>query len=60
MFTLKINGQSHDVDVPGDMPLLWVIQTSGTDGHEVRLRCGLCGCCTVHLDARPSDGASSP
>ena len=25
-FTLTVNGQTRTVDVPGDMPLLWVIR----------------------------------
>ena len=26
MVTLKINGQSHQLDVPADMPVLWVLR----------------------------------
>jgi isoquinoline 1-oxidoreductase alpha subunit len=51
MTTLLVNGASHQVDVPSDMPLLWVLrdvlQMTGT-----KFGCGiaLCGACTVHLD----------
>jgi len=49
--TLKINGQSHDVDVPGEMPLLWVIRdVVGLTGTKFGCGVGLCGCCTVHID----------
>jgi isoquinoline 1-oxidoreductase alpha subunit len=48
---LKINGQSHDVDVPGEMPLLWVIRdVVGLTGTKFGCGVGLCGCCTVHID----------
>ncbi|MDO8909364.1 MAG: (2Fe-2S)-binding protein [Pseudohongiella sp.] len=50
-YLLTINGQSHEVDVEGDMPLLWVVRDhlnlTGT-----KFGCGLaqCGACTVHVD----------
>jgi isoquinoline 1-oxidoreductase subunit alpha len=51
VITLKINNQSHDVDVPGTMPLLWVIRdVVGLTGTKFGCGAGLCGCCTVHLD----------
>ena len=51
MITLKINNQSHDVDVPGATPLLWVIRdVVGLTGTKFGCGAGLCGCCTVHLN----------
>lgn len=50
-YTLMINGESHDVDVDGDMPLLWVVrdhlQFTGT-----KFGCGVaqCGACTMQVD----------
>jgi isoquinoline 1-oxidoreductase alpha subunit len=51
MTTLNINGQTHSVDAPPDMPLLWVLRDLvGLTG--TKFGCGLaqCGACTVHLD----------
>ncbi|RQS57972.1 (2Fe-2S)-binding protein [Burkholderia sp. Bp8963] len=48
---LNINGATHAVDAPADMPLLWVLRDlvnlTGT-----KFGCGIaqCGACTVHLD----------
>ena len=48
---LTINGETHSVDAPDDMPLLWVLrdmlELTGT-----KFGCGIaqCGACTVHLD----------
>jgi len=48
---LRINGQVQAVDVPDDMPLLWVLRdVVGMTG--TKFGCGLaqCGACTVHVD----------
>ncbi len=38
---LLVNGQTHDVDAPADMPLLWVLRdVARPHRHEVRLRHG--------------------
>jgi isoquinoline 1-oxidoreductase alpha subunit len=49
-FTLNINGKPQTVDVPGDMPLLWVLRDV-LDLRATKFGCGLgqCGACTVHL-----------
>jgi len=55
MIALTVNGKQYNVDVPPDMPLLWVIRdTLGLTG--TKFGCGLsqCGACTVHLDGNPT------
>jgi isoquinoline 1-oxidoreductase alpha subunit len=49
-YKLTINGRHETVDVPGDMPLLWVIRDV-LNLHGTKFGCGIgqCGCCTVHL-----------
>jgi isoquinoline 1-oxidoreductase subunit alpha len=48
---LLINGASHDVDVPNDMPLLWVIRdVLGMTGTKFGCGIGQCGACTVHVN----------
>ena len=54
MAKLNINGTVHEVDAPGDMPLLWAIRDlAGLSGKK--FGCGLaqCGACTIHLDNEP-------
>ena len=47
---LTINGTSHTVDLPDNMPLLWVLR-DGLNITSVKYGCGIaqCGACTVHI-----------
>src|SRR5262245_51589388 len=48
---IKVNGQTHSVDVDGDTPLLWVLRdVLGMTGTKFGCGMALCGACTVHLD----------
>ena len=60
-FTLNVNGKSTTVDVPGDMPLLWVIRdVLNLKGTKFGCGIGQCGACTVHLNGRPVRSCSTP
>ncbi|HTT39069.1 MAG TPA: (2Fe-2S)-binding protein [Burkholderiales bacterium] len=49
--SLNINGQAYQVDVPPDMPLLWVIRdVVGLTGTKFGCGIAACGACTVHID----------
>lgn len=51
---LQINGEPHPVDVPDDMPLLWVLRdVVGLMGTKFGCGIAQCGACTVHLDGKP-------
>jgi aerobic-type carbon monoxide dehydrogenase small subunit (CoxS/CutS family) len=52
--TLVVNGARHEVDVPPETPLLWVLRdTLGLTGTKFGCGQALCGACTVHLDGAP-------
>ncbi len=48
---LNVNGQSHELDVEPEMPLLWVLRDE-LDITGPKYGCGIamCGACTVHID----------
>lgn len=48
---LEVNGSIHEVDVPEDTPLLWVIREElGLTGTKLGCGKALCGACTVLVD----------
>jgi isoquinoline 1-oxidoreductase subunit alpha len=50
-FTIKVNGNTHSVDVDGDTPLLWVLRDLlAMTGTKFGCGMALCGACTVHID----------
>jgi len=52
--TLMINGTTHAVEAPDDMPLLWVLRDLlGLTGTKFGCGIAQCGACTVHLDGQP-------
>ena len=61
MPTLRINGKDHMVDVPPDMPLLWVLRDMvGLTGTKFGCGMALCGACTVHVDGPPTRSCVTP
>jgi isoquinoline 1-oxidoreductase alpha subunit len=61
MIGLEVNGQKHDVDVTGDVPLLWVIRDIvGLTGTKYGCGMALCGACTIHVDGEPVRSCSMP
>lgn len=53
MLTLNVNGQDYEVNVAGDMPLLWVLRdVLGMTGTKFGCGIAQCGVCTVHVDGQ--------
>jgi isoquinoline 1-oxidoreductase alpha subunit len=48
VIALKVNGQTHSVDVDGDTPLLWALRdVLGMTGTKLTSGIVLCGVCTL-------------
>jgi isoquinoline 1-oxidoreductase subunit alpha len=61
MARLVINGQTHEVDVEPDTPLLWVIRENiGMTGTKYGCGIAQCGACTVHIDGVATRSCSMP
>ena len=60
-YSLLVNGQRREVDVPERMPLLWVLRDS-LDLKGTKFGCGVaqCGACTVLLDGQPTRSCILP
>ncbi len=59
--SVTINGEKREVDVAGDMPLLWVLRNElGMVGTKFGCGKGLCGACTVHVDGVAMRSCSTP
>ena len=60
-YRLNINGKVREVDVPEDMPLLWVLRDElGMVGTKFGCGAGLCGACTVHVDGAAQRSCQTP
>lgn len=60
-FALKINGQTHLVDVDPNTPLLWAIRDgAGLTGTKYGCGVAQCGACTVYVDGQTVRSCSLP
>lgn len=54
MIEVTVNGERHSLDVPPEMPLLWVLRdVLGLIGTKFGCGIAQCGACTVHLNGAP-------
>ncbi len=60
-FTLRVNGESRDVEAPADMPLLWALRDLlGLTGAKYGCGMAQCGACTVQVDGQPTRSCVTP
>ncbi len=58
---LNVNGKRVEADVPGEMPLLWVLRdTLGMTGTKFGCGIAQCGACTVHINGVPTRSCVTP
>ena len=60
-YRVEINGEARELDVPGEMPLLWALRNElGMVGTKFGCGMALCGACTVHVDGVAARSCSTP
>jgi len=61
MIALTVNGKPLNLDIPGDMPLLWTLRdVLSMTGTKFGCGLGLCGACTIHIDGQPTRSCITP
>jgi len=59
--SMIINGTEHEIDVDGDMPLLWFLRDNlEFTGTKFGCGSGLCGACTVHVNGQAIRSCVTP
>ncbi len=61
MIEFTLNGKATSVDVPEDMPLLWVVRDV-LGMYGTKFGCGIaqCGACTIHIDGEAQRSCVTP
>src|SRR5215471_8268608 len=60
-YSLLVNGTTHTVDMPAEMPLLWVLRdTLHLKGTKFGCGIGQCGACTVVMDGASARSCQTP
>lgn len=60
-YKLDVNSKEYNVDVDGQMPVLWVLRDFvGLKGTKFGCGISQCGACTIHLDGVPVRSCQMP
>lgn len=61
MIELTINGNTRQLDIEPEMPLLWALRNElGLTGTKFGCGIAACGACTVHVDGQPVRSCMTP
>ena len=61
MVHLRVNGETRELDISTDTPLLWALRdVLGLTGTKFGCGIAQCGACTVHLDGTPIRSCVTP
>ena len=61
MVNLRVNGETRELDISPDTPLLWALRdVLGLTGTKFGCGIAQCGACTVHLDGTPIRSCVTP
>lgn len=61
MAIIVINKEKHQVNLPGDTPLLWLLRDQlNLTGTKYGCGMALCGACTVHVDGKAVRACATP
>ena len=61
MITLNVNGKARNLDIPDDMPLLWILRdVLSMTGTKFGCGQGLCGACTIQIDGKAARSCITP
>jgi len=61
VFQLHVNGRLHEVNIDGNMPLLWALRdVLGLRGTKFGCGVAQCGACTVHLNGKAARSCAIP
>ncbi|MEX0739441.1 MAG: (2Fe-2S)-binding protein [Pseudohongiella sp.] len=61
MIELNVNGNTRQLDIESEMPLLWALRNElGLTGTKFGCGIAACGACTVHVDGQPVRSCMTP